>query len=176
MLTSGFYYRHHHKHSLSHNFFSFMEPGAPNGPKVSQTYPNLASPIPASPWGPITPFPHSTTAPAFPDSATSPQTLLSPEVPRRARSPLHAPHEAGQLGTYVRELPPGSKRALVFGLAEFAVGAAMWVGGQRRGSLACTGLGYWVVFDAMGVGMGVVGREMREGDAVGGGSAKLPFG
>ncbi|KAG8687754.1 hypothetical protein FRC08_011790 [Ceratobasidium sp. 394] len=55
------------------------------------------------------------------------------------------------------------------------VGAAMWVAGQRKGSLACTGLGYWVVFDAMGVAMGVVGHELREGDAVGG-SARLPFG
>ncbi|KAG8745434.1 hypothetical protein FRC12_014543 [Ceratobasidium sp. 428] len=167
---------HHHKHSLSHNFFSFMEPGAANGPKASQTFPSLVSPIPATPWGPITPFPHSSTTPSFPQFTSSSQNFLVPDPPRRARSPLHAPHEAGHLSTYVRELPPGSKRALVFGVMEFMVGAAMWVAGQRKGSLACTGLGYWVVFDAMGVAMGVVGRELREGDAVGGGSAKLPFG
>ncbi|QRV98917.1 cation efflux family protein [Ceratobasidium sp. AG-Ba] len=160
---------HHHKHSLSHNFFSFMEPTVT---KVSQAYPNIATPIPATPssWGPITPFPQSTTTPAF-----SNQSPLIPEPPRRGRSPLHAPHEKSTWGTYLRELPPGSKRALVYSFAEFLVGAAMWVAGQRRGSLACTGLGYWVVFDAMGVAMGVVGRELREGDA-GAGTAKLPFG
>ena len=27
----------------------------------------------------------------------------------------------------------------------------MWVVGQQIGALSCTGLGYWVVFDAMGV-------------------------
>ncbi|KAG9091099.1 hypothetical protein FRC06_000706, partial [Ceratobasidium sp. 370] len=176
MLTAGLWRpRHHHKHSLSHNFFSFMEPGGAAAPKASQTYPNLATPIPASPWGPITPFPHSSTTPSFAQSTASSQTFLVPDPPRRARSPLHAPHEAGHLSTYIRELPPGSKRALVFGTLEFMVGAAMWVAGQRRGSLACTGLGYWVVFDAMGVAMGVVGHELREGNAVGG-NARLPFG
>lgn len=76
----------------------------------------------------------------------------------------------------MRELPPGSKRAVVFAVAEFVLGAAVWVAGQRRGSLACAGLGYWVVFDAMGVGMGVVGRELREGNTVGSSSVRLPFG
>lgn len=154
-----------------------MEPGGAAGAKPSQTFPNLASPIPSSPWAPVTPFPQSATVPSFPQSSAgiSPtQTYLVPDPPRRARSPLHAPHEAGQWSTILRELPPGSKRAVMFALAEFVLGAAVWVAGQRRGSLACAGLGYWVVFDAMGIGMGVVGRELREGDPST--SARLPFG
>lgn len=41
-------------------------------------------------------------------------------------------------------------------VAQFVIGAALWVVGQQVGSLACTGLGYWVVFDAIGVGIGRV--------------------
>lgn len=38
-------------------------------------------------------------------------------------------------------------------LLQFALGAAIWVEGQQAGSLGCTGLGYWVVFDAFGMGL-----------------------
>jgi hypothetical protein len=47
----------HHKHSLSHHFFSLLAPGA-GGPLVHMddlhTQPTL---IPVSPWGPISAFP-----------------------------------------------------------------------------------------------------------------------
>src|ERR1700729_423633 len=39
-------------------------------------------------------------------------------------------------------------------LAQFLLEAWLWVSGQQIGSLACTGLCYWVVFDAFGVGLG----------------------
>ncbi|CAE6488528.1 unnamed protein product [Rhizoctonia solani] len=152
---------HHHKHSLSHNFFSFMEPGLSN-----QSAP---SPVPESPWAPLTPFPQTATT----TSALTPSASLVPDAPRRAHSPLHAPR-SGTVG-YLLDLPPGSKRALVFGLVEFIIGGMVWVAGQRRGSLACAGLGYWVVFDAMGVGMGIVGRELALGGAMGETVGK-PFG
>ncbi|CEL54869.1 Zinc transporter 6 OS=Danio rerio GN=slc30a6 PE=2 SV=1 [Rhizoctonia solani AG-1 IB] len=152
---------HHHKHSLSHNFFSFMEPGL-----SSQSAP---SPIPESPWAPLTPFPQTATT----TSALTPSASLVPDAPRRAHSPLHAPR-SGTVG-YLQDLPPGSKRALVFGFVEFILGGMVWVAGQRRGSLACAGLGYWVVFDAMGVGMGVVGRELALGGAMGE-TVTRPFG
>ncbi|KAF8688666.1 hypothetical protein RHS03_09527, partial [Rhizoctonia solani] len=152
---------HHHKHSLSHNFFSFMEPGLSNQ--------SVPSPVPESPWAPLTPFPQTATT----SSALTPSASLIPDAPRRAHSPLHAPR-SGTVG-YLQDLPPGSKRALVFGLVEFLLGGIVWVAGQRRGSLACAGLGYWVVFDAMGVGMGVVGRELALGGAMGETVAR-PFG
>ncbi|OBZ78830.1 hypothetical protein A0H81_00365 [Grifola frondosa] len=71
--------RHHHKHSLSYNFFSFLE------------LRDLHTPVPLSPWAPISSFSH-----------------------RR-----------------------------------------LWVAGEQVGSLACTGLGYWV-FDVFGVALGHV--------------------
>lgn len=45
----------------------------------------------------------------------------------------------------------------LFGLLEFALGASLWVDGQAGGSVSVTGLGYLVVFDAIGVlgGLGV---------------------
>ncbi|CUA67199.1 hypothetical protein RSOLAG22IIIB_07260 [Rhizoctonia solani] len=154
---------HHHKHSLSHNFFSFMEPGLSNQ--------SVPSPIPESPWAPLTPFPQTATSTTT--SALTPSASLVPEAVRRTHSPLHVPR-SGKLA-YLQDLPPGSKRALIFGLVEFTIGGMVWVAGQRRGSLACAGLGYWVVFDAMGVGMGVVGRELALGGAMGETIGK-PFG
>ena len=52
---------HHHKHSLSHNFFSFLEPGT-GGPQTSRSEQELytqPTPNPMSPWNPISPFPKS---------------------------------------------------------------------------------------------------------------------
>ena len=46
--------RGHHKHSLSHQFFFFLEPGT-SGEQL-HTQP---TPIPVSPWNPISPFPDS---------------------------------------------------------------------------------------------------------------------
>ena len=40
------------------------------------------------------------------------------------------------------------------GAWQFALGAWLWITGQQVGSLSCTGLGYWVVFDAFGVALG----------------------
>jgi hypothetical protein len=38
-------------------------------------------------------------------------------------------------------------------LGQFLVGSWLWVCGQRIGSLSCTGIGYWIVFDSFGVGV-----------------------
>lgn len=52
-LSSGALRRgHHHKHSLSHNIFSFLEPGS--GSEELHTTPTLT---PVSPWNPISPWP-----------------------------------------------------------------------------------------------------------------------
>ena len=40
------------------------------------------------------------------------------------------------------------------GAWQFVLGAWLWITGQQVGSLASTGLGYWVVFDALGVVLG----------------------
>jgi len=51
--------------------------------------------------------------------------------------------------------------ARVVCVLQFYLGALLWVRGQVIGSLACTGLGYWVVFDAFSIAVGgpLVGKE-----------------
>ncbi|KAG1763001.1 hypothetical protein EV702DRAFT_1051999 [Suillus placidus] len=39
-------------------------------------------------------------------------------------------------------------------IVQFCLGGLVWVRGQAIGSLACTGLGYWVVFDTFGISVG----------------------
>lgn len=43
-----------------------------------------------------------------------------------------------------------------FGILEFLIGAGLWVEGQMSGWRCLAGLGYLVVFDAMGVGISVI--------------------
>ncbi|THU81858.1 hypothetical protein K435DRAFT_831774 [Dendrothele bispora CBS 962.96] len=123
---------HHHKHSLSHNFFSFLEPQ----PTSLQTQP---TPIPVSPWSPnlVPPPALSSPAPSISESTYS-------------DSQTHVP---GQGIAEPIETTPG---ALAWTVTQFMLGAWMWVAGQQIGSLSCTGVGYWVVFDAFGVGLGNV--------------------
>ena len=105
---------HHHKHSMSHNFFSFLEPG-------SQRFDTAPSSGPPS---------ASSTMTDFADSIVPPLVVpTAPVVP--AIDPL----------------------AVVSCALEGILGAAVWVTGQRTGSLSCTGLGYWVVFDSFGVAL-----------------------
>ncbi|PWN37184.1 uncharacterized protein FA14DRAFT_187312 [Meira miltonrushii] len=48
-------------------------------------------------------------------------------------------------------LPPAHRPILIFGTFHFILGAVLWMKGQSGDSLAMTGLGYLVVFDAFGV-------------------------
>jgi hypothetical protein len=122
---------HHHKHSLSHNFFSFLEPG--QNTLASELY-TQPVPTPTSSWSDRTP-----------SSSQSTKSFFS-----RRSSPSH-PHT----------IHPDNEPEVLFGaiiaaIAQFLLGAWMWVSGQRVGSLSCTGLGYWVVFDSFGVAMGTI--------------------
>ncbi len=102
---------HHHRHSVSHSFFSFMDPAATSPPPSAST------------WDAISPFPQTT-------------TFVQPEL-----RPLSIPKDAGQ----------PSVVALAFSVFQTILGGFLWTEGQRAGSLASTGLGYWVVFDAFGI-------------------------
>jgi hypothetical protein len=62
----------------------------------------------------------------------------------------------------------------LFGLLEFALGASLWVDGQAGGSVSVTGLGYLVVFDAVGV-LGQLGT-WAGGLGGGGNGVRNPFG
>jgi len=123
---------HHHKHSLSHNFFSFLDPGA-GGPLVQED--NLhtqPTPIPVSPWGPMSAIP--------PGSAASVHSGFNTPVNHPNAEHFEGPEEI-------------SSTALTVSIAQFVLGAYLWVTGQQVGSLSCTGLGYWVVFDSFGVAL-----------------------
>ncbi|KAI6161850.1 hypothetical protein EDD17DRAFT_1583172 [Pisolithus thermaeus] len=145
---------HHHKHSLSHSFFSFLEPGtgqthiptASNQPEELHTAP---TPTPMSPWTPI-----SNTSLFAPSS-----NLSAPELIPRSHS--KSPGASSSLSDSRSSpcLPALSTRgvsrsggaAVATAVLQFMLGAFLWAHGQSIGSLACTGLGYWVVFDAVGV-------------------------
>ncbi|KAF9029544.1 hypothetical protein BDZ89DRAFT_1065326 [Hymenopellis radicata] len=112
---------HHHKHSLSHNFFSFLEPGSQTSSEELLTQP---TPSPISQWTPISQQ-HSPSA--------------SPSTEREE---------------HAEENVPMGAISLTF--AQFVLGAWLWVCGQQIGSLGCTGMGYWIVFDSFGLGLGSV--------------------
>ncbi len=163
-----------HKHSLSHNFFSFLDPTVTN--------PNLSgSSSDTSPADPNqTPHNHSATPRSVPTtfvsgaptsgslhaSSSSAALLPSPSMqitPTRSRTSV------------VTDLNPLSQLAIGFSIAEFFLGASIWVEGQASGSVGLTGLGYMVVFDAMGMGTSVAGELMKLG--LGGmSSIRRPFG
>ncbi|THH19331.1 hypothetical protein EW146_g1802 [Bondarzewia mesenterica] len=135
---------HHHKHSLSHNFFSFLEPGAELHAQPA--------PVPVSPWNPISPFPQSadpkTTSFSIHRPSTSPGLLSSKNVHEsHSRSPISPRSEPSQDSVI-------SDKVVMAAVGQFALGAWLWVAGQQVGSLSCTGLGYWIVFDSFGVAVG----------------------
>ncbi|EKM78211.1 hypothetical protein AGABI1DRAFT_121370 [Agaricus bisporus var. burnettii JB137-S8] len=118
---------HHHKHSMSHSFFSFLEPGA-TGVRSTSTSPVPGDELHAQP----TPIP------------------VSPWRPSSTVHPTPSIHDNNDSGGGV---PLGPAMGAV---GQFLVGAWLWVCGQRIGSLSCTGIGYWVVFDSLGVGISKV--------------------
>ncbi|KAF6757953.1 hypothetical protein DFP72DRAFT_889488 [Ephemerocybe angulata] len=125
---------HHHKHSMSHSFFSFLEPGSNNpAPPSADLLHTQPTPIPQSPWAPMSAFPETSTGTAF----------VTPRSNGAARPALQQSED----------IPVG---AAAVGVAQFLLGAYLWVSGQQIGSLSTTGLGYWVVFDAFGVAVGRV--------------------
>ncbi|PPQ65917.1 hypothetical protein CVT24_011250 [Panaeolus cyanescens] len=126
---------HHHKHSLSHNFFSFLEPGSTEPlPSPAAELHTQPAPVPQSPWGPVSAFPES--APA-----TGQSGFKLPPVPRDGQ--VHLLDEPQQI----------TMGSLTASLGQFTLGAWLWVVGQQVGSLSCTGVGYWVVFDSFGVAL-----------------------
>lgn len=107
---------HHHKHSVSHTFFSFLEPQS-NERESLVTQP---TPTPMSPWMPISPF--------------------VGETPTTQSAVHERPQERVSTTPF-----------LAAATAQFLLGGTLWVQGQQTGSLAVTALGYWAVFDAIGV-------------------------
>lgn len=140
---------HHHKHSLSHNFFSFLDPSAQpeTRPEELHTTPTLA---PMSPWSPVSNL-------QGPGSADSTTINLTTGTSSRSNSTSPSPVPSSSSHTHSPtslvhwNLSKDGLVARVVCVLQFCLGALVWVRGQAIGSLACTGLGYWVVFDAFGI-------------------------
>ena len=148
---------HHHKHSLSHNFFSFLEPGADFGEGPDGELHTLPTPVPVSPWTTgqmMLPADEDQQGDVSPSSSSPVEGSVSVPRPISAERDVGAGSGGGGGGGgggwAVKD------GASVVGVGQFVIGAWLWVVGQQVGSLACTGLGYWVVFDAIGVGIGKV--------------------
>jgi len=136
-----------HKHSLSHNFFSFLDPTVTN--------PALA---PSSPV-PRLPSP-STKSTQFPTSVPIPlqsSTSLLGSASIEASSPN-------------RRIDPHTQLYLSVAVIQFLIGAGLWIEGQLSGWRCLAGVGYLSVFDAAGVAI----RMTREND--GSRSTRRPYG
>ncbi|KLO06516.1 hypothetical protein SCHPADRAFT_882816 [Schizopora paradoxa] len=111
---------HRHKKSMSHNFFSFLEPGVDHQTSSS----NLM----ATQW----------------ETSQPPTPIPSPYNTIQQTSPPLALVVDKQLSL---------TSATAMTVVQFLLGASLWVSGQQNGSLGCTGLGYWVVFDSFGMAL-----------------------
>ncbi|UOH79792.1 hypothetical protein LQV05_000803 [Cryptococcus neoformans] len=134
---------HHHKHSLSHNFFSFLDP--------TQTNPALSS--------------NKSSARASPNPDATPASVPMPRLPSSATIQTLSPLPSSKLDHYSRFL-------LSFAFLEFIIGAGLWIEGQMSGWRCLAGVGYLVVFDAMGVAVSMVGRK----EGTGWSNIRKPFG
>ena len=126
---------HHHKHSLSHNFFSFLEPGStpPINREEGSRHQSISRPL--SPWDSVSALPAS--------SATPTTSGFNTPISNNGHAISVQKHEPGRI----------SYNALAVSAIQFVLGAWLWVSGQQVGSISCTGLGYWVVFDSFGVAL-----------------------
>ncbi|KZP06057.1 hypothetical protein FIBSPDRAFT_886239 [Athelia psychrophila] len=135
---------HHHKHSMSHQFFSFLEPGSQQTQSLESELLTQPTPSPVSPWTSETNGHSHSHSPSSHDHGHD-----------HDHSHSHASSPAAPVFHYSPSASNGIPPVpLVASILQFALGAYLWVTGQQIGSLSCTGLGYWVVFDAFGVGIG----------------------
>ncbi|SDA01432.1 BZ3500_MvSof-1268-A1-R1_Chr10-1g02660 [Microbotryum saponariae] len=126
---------HHHKHSVSHNFFSFMEPGqiSQNGTSPvsppSMAHGRRASIANASGHAAAMPFPK--------------QSHL-----RYKHADLPSPLRFFILSVFY--LPSSTRGQLLLAVGQVVLGASLWITGQAAEALSVTGLGYLIVFDGLG--------------------------
>ncbi|GAA5907596.1 hypothetical protein JCM8208_000013 [Rhodotorula glutinis] len=121
---------HHHRHSVSHNLFPFLDPAA-----AAAAHP----PPPGTASSPSSARPHTN------DDAQLPSLSSSASRTRFA----HLPFPLRFLLFASTSLPLPTRLVLALALAQVALGATLWVQGQAGESLAVTGLGYLVVFDGV---------------------------
>jgi hypothetical protein len=89
----------------------------------------------------------------------------SPSSPLKPLTPVlgaQAFKSAKQERRVISSLPRSDRPLMLFAAAHFALGAALWVAGQSGDSLAIGGLGYLVVFDALGELCEIGGRWVKD--------------
>ncbi|GAA5867096.1 hypothetical protein JCM1840_001482 [Sporobolomyces johnsonii] len=117
---------HHHRHSVSHNLFPFLDPASPARPTTPQAL-----------------------------SKAAPEQLPAPSSSFRQRYG-RLPLPLQLVAYAALYLPPASQLALVVAILQLVLGSSLWVQGQSGESLSVTGLGYLVVFDGLGTLSGVL--------------------
>ncbi|KAG1840528.1 hypothetical protein C8R48DRAFT_740472 [Suillus tomentosus] len=146
---------HHHKHSLSHNFFSFLDPVRQSQPVTKPEELHTApTPAPMSPWSSVSNVQGGEgVSPSKVDLTTGTSSRSSSASPASFPSPYY--------NQFSWNISKDGLLARVACILQFCLGGLVWVRGQAIGSLACTGLGYWVVFDAFGIAAGgpLLGRN-----------------
>lgn len=171
---------HHHRHSMSHNFFPFIDtngshasaPGSASGSprriSSSSLSPSHAMNGAKSPLSPSSTLSTPRSVPALSSSVSSrhrhssSDPSLIPSISLRNKySHLPSPVRFGVAVAF--HLPILTQIALAASAAEIALGASLWITGQSGESLAVTGLGYLVVFD----GMAALSSVLVEGNARG---------
>lgn len=176
---------HHHRHSLSHNFFSFLDPTEQHGGNESVPFtPTKESLVTRNNYGlhsPMTPQSSSMSSPIPAGSNTN----FLPMSSHSLRSKYsHLPYPVRIVLFAIIYLPLTTQLALALSFAQIVIGAMLWITGQSGESLAVTGLGYLVVFDGMGGLSGVLVEGGAGIDAVwnllseakGDQGVRLPFG
>ncbi|GAA5934635.1 hypothetical protein JCM1841_001789 [Sporobolomyces salmonicolor] len=117
---------HHHRHSVSHNLFPFLDP---------------ASPARLTPQEALSKPP--------PEQLPAPSSSFHQRYGRLPRPVQLVAYAA-------LYLPPASQVALIVAILQLVLGSSLWVQGQSGESLSVTGLGYLVVFDGLGTLSGVL--------------------
>ncbi len=131
---------------------SLQDRGSPTSPD-DESSPTFTSPPPSATPKPVsTPFIQGSIEHA-------PASISTPLLPY----PSGAVKSLSLIG-FLFTLAPMAQLALGVSLLEFFVGASLWVDGQAGGSVSITGLGYLVVYDALGLGIRVLGSILRTGE------------
>ncbi|KAJ9107856.1 hypothetical protein QFC19_002762 [Naganishia cerealis] len=149
---------HHHRHSMSYNFFPFLDDTVPNPavavPNDSSTSSLRDPPLSAKP---------KTVASTLLNGTESTQELEISSIPLLP-SPFQAEKRRSMLAK-MRGMSPQSQLKAGLGGLELFLGVSLWVDGQLHGNVSMTGLGYLLVFDAMGLLLQVWGGCLTNGMA-----------
>lgn len=128
---------------MSHNFFSFLDPTVTN-PALSGSGDALINGL----------EPPQSAKPKLVASTLINGSDSGRELDAASISLLPSPsttHERQPLLSRIMGLSPRTQLKAGMGLLELFLGVSFWIDGQVHGNVSMTGLGYMVVFDAMGL-------------------------